>query len=434
MAYSLEEEDNMLSLFESIANQPIEQQRPYNEVRNPKPMMESAIFEGTKVDFSSWTTDSKKVGKAKTASNPDLSKGSKAAKGTTVATKGTKDQVTENDVVTMKKEDKQVTKLVTEDASHEDKGEPKAKSGSFDSAAKSTASAQRSKAESNKKFSEESKRQRKIDMFRDFVKSLGVDEKSKADAEKVLKKFDSISKYIGKAKTESADGMSGKPMYEGFGDLINSAKKGIKHMTGGVKGYATPGDPNSKSSVEEVATTIINDCSAAVWTLYYMFEYMSKLTAKDIDDDNMGTRKLPKTAAENLEGIKKIAPNGKTYAEICELLRHGKPDKVKAYVDNLHENVVGYAKRLKEMLALATDIHASDMANDIDLWVQGKKCKLFNSENDSTMQKIYDAVRRHLKPTKEGNEDYTYQHPEEACTIFTEINDFVKEMATVEEL
>jgi hypothetical protein len=208
MAYSLEEEDNMLSLFESIANQPIEQQRPYNEVRNPKPMMESAIFEGTKVDFSSWTTDSKKVGKAKTASNPDLSKGSKAAKGTTVATKGTKDQVTENDVVTMKKEDKQVTKLVTEDASHEAKGEPKAKSGSFDSAAKSTASAQRSKAESNKKFSEESKRQRKIDMFRDFVKSLGVDEKSKADAEKVLKKFDQISKHIVEADSKRNKSMT----------------------------------------------------------------------------------------------------------------------------------------------------------------------------------------------------------------------------------
>ena len=209
MAYSLEEEEKMLSMFESIAEQPIEQQRPYNEVRNPKPMMESACFEGTKVDFSSWTADSKKVGKAKTASNPDLSKGSKAAKGTTVATKGTKDKVTENDTVTMKKEDKQVTKLVTEDASHEAKGEPKAKSGSFDSAAKSAASAQRSKAESNKKFSEESKRQRKIDMFRDFVKSLGVDEKSKADAAKVLKKFDQISKYIG----EPGDGKS-KPKLE----------------------------------------------------------------------------------------------------------------------------------------------------------------------------------------------------------------------------
>jgi hypothetical protein len=204
MAFSLEEEDKMLSLFESIANQPIEQQRPYNEVRNPKPMMESACFEGTKVDFSSWTADSKKVGKAKTASNPDLSKGNKAvkgvpaaAKGTQVATKGTDKPVTENDTVTEKKEDKQVTKLVTEDASHEAKGEPKAKTGNFDSAAKSAASAQRSKADSNKKFSEESKKQRKIDMFRNFVKSLGVDEKSKADAEKVLKKFDQISKYIG---------------------------------------------------------------------------------------------------------------------------------------------------------------------------------------------------------------------------------------------
>ena len=211
MAYSLEEEDKMRSLFESIANQPIEQQLPYNEVRVAKPIVETtAMFEGKKVDLNSWTADSKKVGKAKTASNPDLSKGSKAATGAMVETKASKDQVTENDVVTEKKEDKQVTKLVTDDASHEAKGEPKAKTGSFDAAAKSTASAQRSKAESNKKFSEESKRQRKIDMFRDFVKSLGVDEKSKADAEKVLKKFDSISKYIGKAKMESVEDDSKK--------------------------------------------------------------------------------------------------------------------------------------------------------------------------------------------------------------------------------
>lgn len=201
MGYSLEEEEQMLAMVESIANQPIEPQRPYNEVRTPRPIVESTVmFEGTKVDLNSWTTDSKKVGKAKTAPNPDLSKGSKAAKGTTVATKGTKgtkEQVTENDTVTEKKTDKQVTKLVTEDASHEAKGEPKAKSGSFDSAAKTAASAQRSKAESNKKFSEESKMQRKIDMFRKFVTGLGVDEKSKADVNKVLKKFDQISKHIG---------------------------------------------------------------------------------------------------------------------------------------------------------------------------------------------------------------------------------------------
>lgn len=223
MAYSVEQEDKILAMFEAIGNQPIEQQRPYNEVRNPKPMMESAVFDGTKVDLGAWTgakplteakkdtgviADSKKVGKAKTAGNPDLSKGSKAAKGIEVATKGTKKQVTENDVVTEKKEDKQVTKLVTDDASHEAKGEPKAKSGSFDSTAKSAASSQRSKAESNKKFSEESKRQRKIDMFKDFVKSLGVDAETKEAAEKVLKKFDQITKHVGKPAMESTEGSS----------------------------------------------------------------------------------------------------------------------------------------------------------------------------------------------------------------------------------
>ena len=88
MAYSIEEEDKMMAMFESIASQPIEAQRPYNEVRNPKPMMESAVFEGTKVDFSSWTEDKAKVGKAKTASNPDLAKGNKTVKGVPEAAKG----------------------------------------------------------------------------------------------------------------------------------------------------------------------------------------------------------------------------------------------------------------------------------------------------------------------------------------------------------
>lgn len=222
MAYSIDQEDEILALFNKIADQPIVEARAYNEVSKPRPIVEaSKTFDGTLVDFTSWTSDSKKVGKAKTASNPDLAKQSKKApkvtdvstKGTAAATKGTDKPVTKNDTVTEKKEDKQVTQLVTDDASHEAKGEPKAKSGSFDSAAKSTASAQRSKADSNKKFSEESKKQRKIDMFRDFVKSLGVDKESKEAAEKVLKKFDQISKYIGepgdgkvKPKLESAFG------------------------------------------------------------------------------------------------------------------------------------------------------------------------------------------------------------------------------------
>ena len=263
MAYSIEEEDKMMALIESIANQPIEAQRPYNEVRNPKPMMESACFEGTKVDFSSWTEDKEKVGKAKTATDPDLTKGNKTvknvpeeAKVTLTETKGTDKPVTENDVVNEKKEDKQVTELVTDDASHEAKDEPKPKAGKFDTAAKSAASAQRSKADSNKKFSEESKKQRKIQMFKDFVKSLGVDEESKAAAEKVLKKFDEISKHIGepgdsktKPKLESADSLM-----EGF----NSKTGELKRYNGSVlyldqKNFTTtkPLDELSAADVEE---------------------------------------------------------------------------------------------------------------------------------------------------------------------------------------
>ena len=100
---------------------------------------------------------------------------------------------------TLKKEDKQVTELVSDNASHEAKGEPSKKGGDFNTAARNAASSNRSKAESNKKFSEESKRQRKIDMFKDFVKSLGVDAESTANAEKILKKFDEISKFVGKS-------------------------------------------------------------------------------------------------------------------------------------------------------------------------------------------------------------------------------------------
>jgi len=204
MAYSIDQEDEILALFNKIADQPIVEARAYNEVSNPKPIVESAkTFDGTLVDFTSWTSDSKKVGKAKTAKDTKLDKdGSKEAKSdnkTKVPEKADKDQVIENDTVTEKKEDKQVTELVSDNASHEAKGEPSKKGGDFNTAARNAASSNRSKAESNKKFSEESKRQRKIDMFKDFVKSLGVDAESTANAEKILKKFDEISKFVGKS-------------------------------------------------------------------------------------------------------------------------------------------------------------------------------------------------------------------------------------------
>lgn len=201
MAYSIDQEDEILALFNKIADQPIVEARAYNEVANPKPIVESAkTFDGTLVDFTSWTADSKKVGKAKTAKDNDLAKpGCKEAKCEELPEKADKDQVIENDTVTEKKEDKQVTELVSDNASHEAKGEPSKKGGDFNTAARNAASSNRSKAESNKKFSEESKRQRKIDMFKDFVKSLGVDAESTANAEKILKKFDEISKFVGKS-------------------------------------------------------------------------------------------------------------------------------------------------------------------------------------------------------------------------------------------
>lgn len=210
MGYSIEEEDRMLQLIESIASEPIVEQRPYNEVRVAKPIVESiACFEGTKVDLGKWSTDSKKVGKAKTASNKDLSKGNNNTDEIIKAAKSSKKQVTENDTVTEKKNKGQVTKVVTDDSTHEAKGEPKPKSGSFDSAAKSAAKASQSKAEGNKKFSEESRNQRKAEILKGFMKSLAVDKKTKDAADIVCARIDKHFNIKTKAKMEAADGAAG---------------------------------------------------------------------------------------------------------------------------------------------------------------------------------------------------------------------------------
>ena len=191
MGYSIEEEDRVKQLFESIANQPIVEQRPYNEVRVAKPIVESTtFFEGTKVDLNKWSTDSKKVGKAKTASNPDLTKGNNNTDEIIKATKASSKQETENDTVTEKKEKGQVTKVVVEDNTEESKKAPKPKSGNFDAAAKSAEKASQSKAESNKKFSEESKNQRKAEVLKGFMRSLAVDKKTKDAAEAVCTRID----------------------------------------------------------------------------------------------------------------------------------------------------------------------------------------------------------------------------------------------------
>ena len=211
MGYSIEEEDRVKQLFESIANQPIVEQRPYNEVRVAKPIVESTtFFEGTKVDLNKWSTDSKKVGKAKTASNPDLTKGNNNTDEIIKATKASSKQETENDTVTEKKEKGQVTKVVVEDNTAESKTAPKPKSGNFDAAAKSAEKASQSKAESNKKFSEESKNQRRAQILKGFMRSLAVDQKSKDAAEAVCTRIDKHFKIkTQKAKMEATDGAPG---------------------------------------------------------------------------------------------------------------------------------------------------------------------------------------------------------------------------------
>ena len=70
------------------------------------------------------------------------------------------------------------------------------KSGEFDKAAKSAATSQESEAKSNKKFAAGCDVQKKIEIFKKGVAKLGVDAKTKADADKVLKQFDQISSYL----------------------------------------------------------------------------------------------------------------------------------------------------------------------------------------------------------------------------------------------
>jgi hypothetical protein len=83
-----------------------------------------------------------------------------------------------------------VTKVVVEDNTAESKTAPKPKSGNFDAAAKSAEKASQSKAESNKKFSEESKNQRRAEVLKGFMRSLAVDQKTKDAAEAVCTRID----------------------------------------------------------------------------------------------------------------------------------------------------------------------------------------------------------------------------------------------------
>lgn len=173
MAYSIDQDEGILGIINKIAAEPINESQ-YTAVRNPKPIVESiSVFDDVKVDFSKWTTDSKKVNKAKTVDT------------------GSAKQVTENDTVEEKKDGGKVTEIVSDTAEHEAKDEPKAKTGSFDTAAKNAASSNRSSADARKKFEENCKKQRNNAIeFKSFVESLVVDAESREAADKIIARFE----------------------------------------------------------------------------------------------------------------------------------------------------------------------------------------------------------------------------------------------------
>lgn len=183
MAYSLDQDEQMFAMFDKIASEPFVESSNYNEVRNPRPIVEATrSFEGRKVNLEAWGTEA-------------------APKNNRTSKTGSAKQVTENDTVTATKTNGQVTKVVSDNASHEAKNEPAVKGGSFDAAAKSAASSQRSGADSKKKFEENCRYQKKCKMFKDFVSSLGVDAESSAAAAKIIRKFDELNKH---ARMEAA--------------------------------------------------------------------------------------------------------------------------------------------------------------------------------------------------------------------------------------
>ena len=194
MGYSIDQDVEIMKEIERISQEPINESQYTAVRRGAKPIVESmAVFDDVKVDFNKWTSDSKKVNKAKTAST------------------GSAKPITKNDTVEEKKKDGQVTEITNVELSKKkgqvveskqesdgDKAKPAPQVKNFDSKAKSAAAANRSAADKEKHFAETAKKQKK---FKTFIESLVVDEASRraadlvlAEAEKVFKaQFESVA-------------------------------------------------------------------------------------------------------------------------------------------------------------------------------------------------------------------------------------------------
>lgn len=185
--YKANEFESILGIIDQIAAEPIDD-TPYNIVANPKPVVESVVdFNGIKVDTGSWSS-----GKGVDAS-------AKSVGAVKVPSKGSATQVIKQDTVTDKKDDGKVTTLTTK-VKAEVSDAPKAGSGNggFDAIAKAAQAAQKAKVTPKQKFDASCATQNKAELFRGYVKSLAVDEQSARDAEKILAKFDEITKFANK--------------------------------------------------------------------------------------------------------------------------------------------------------------------------------------------------------------------------------------------
>lgn len=202
MGYSIDQDLEIMKEIERISQEPVNESQ-YTAVRHGgKPIVESmAVFDDVKVDFNKWTSDSKKVNKAKTVNTGSTKP---ITKNDTVEEKKEDGKVTEVKNVEMTKKKDQVVEAKQE--SDGDKAKPAPEVKNFDSKAKSAAESNRSGAEKEKHFAEVAKKQKK---FKAFIESLVVDEASRQAADTVLAEAEKVFK----AQFEAAGGDDGAQAY-----------------------------------------------------------------------------------------------------------------------------------------------------------------------------------------------------------------------------
>ena len=208
MGYSIDQDLEIMKEIERISQEPVNESQ-YTAVRHGgKPIVESmAVFDDVKVDFNKWTSDNKKVNKAKTINTGSAKP---ITKNDTVEEKKKDGQVTEVKNVEMTKKKEQVVEAKQESDGNKAKPAPEVKN--FDSKAKSAAASNRAGADKEKHFAEVAKKQKK---FKAFIESLVVDEASRQAADTVLAEAERVFK----AQFEAIDVGDDSSVATGLGKL-----------------------------------------------------------------------------------------------------------------------------------------------------------------------------------------------------------------------